>query len=172
MKVSHAIALCVTAIPAIATMPVSSQDQSAVPAHKSNSIYVTTAMKSDHVPAGTSPYLVVTIKNLTDHAISPPSYCNGNVNVYVQREKGEPPTTYYQRAVTRRLLPGEADLPCTLNVDVPLRPGESLTLTWQLSELYDLSAPGKYSVYMELRDSDGLLLRTNAVQFEVESPGK
>jgi hypothetical protein len=54
---------------------------------------------------------------------------------------------------------------------VPLEgkaPGESAIKNFDLTVYYDLSVPGKYSVYLDVRDASGTWLRTNTLQFEVQ----
>ena len=54
-----------------------------------------------------------------------------------------------------------------------IAPGSQGRLTFDLTAFYDLSAPGKYSVYLEYLDSPngpskpGVWLRTNTLQFEI-----
>jgi hypothetical protein len=56
--------------------------------------------------------------------------------------------------------------------------GVSEVRHFDLAYYYDLSAPGGYSVYMEVRDPSSppngpeIWARTNAVQFEVEAKGQ
>ena len=93
--------------------------------------------------------------------------------VHVIGEKGEPPTTYYQRAATHRLLPGEAQLERTLYDGWFIAPGRTDTHHWILKDLYDLRAPGKYTLYFDVRDpKTGEMLRSNTVRFTVSAPSK
>jgi hypothetical protein len=142
--------------------------QSVIPAHMSNTVFVTTAMEKERVQVGESPKVFVTIKNLTDHAI----YVGGcdSVRFYVQGEKGEPPTTRIERDFTGRLNPGEAPLPCTAVVIQQINPGGSYTSSAELKYFYDLSLPGKYAVYVEVTSPEGWL-RTDPVQFEILAKG-
>ena len=115
--------------------------------------------------ASMSPSVALVIKNISDKSISRDD-CSSEARVWVQGEHGEPPTTYRGRFNTSRLLPGEPDLMCTLNMSWRLAPGESTTKHYLLKDLYDLHEPGKYSVYLEFPTTEGLV-RTNTVRFEV-----
>jgi len=138
--------------------------QDFVPAHKSNTMYITIAMEKKQVHAGESPKVVLTIENLTDHAF-PVNFCPPD-RFWVQGERGEPPTTYLERVETQRWLPGERDLACGPGPAELLNPGGTSKSSWALSIFYDLSAPGKYSVYVDIWSTEGYL-RTDPVEFEV-----
>ena len=93
--------------------------------------------------------------------------------VHVMGEKGEPPTTYRQRDATHRLLPGEAPLKRTLYNPWIISPRAGDTHHWLLDAFYDLSAPGKYTLYFDVRDpKTGEILRSNTVPFTVIAPVK
>jgi len=142
--------------------------QEVMPAHKSNTFYLTIAMEKQMLPVGQPPRVLLTTKNLTDHLISAPGdSCGSVVRIWVQGEHGEPPTTLRERGATGRLLPGEGSLQCTLVADMPpLAPGESTTRTFLLEYFYDLQVPGKYTVYLEVPSPEGWL-RTDTVTFQI-----
>lgn len=141
--------------------------QEVIPAHKSNTFYLTITMEKQTLPVGQPPRVRLTIKNLTDHVIRVPGDgCGSDIRVWVRGEHGEPPTTLRERHDTGRLPPGEADLPCSLNANVPLAPGESTTRTFLLEYFYDLQEPGKYAVYLEVPSPEGWL-RTDSVTFQI-----
>jgi hypothetical protein len=93
---------------------------------------------------------------------------------HVEGEKGEAPTTYVQRAITHRLRPGEAELRADEQFLWTISPGESDIHKFKLDYLYDLSVPGKYTVYIEVMDPSTLKsstqkwLHTNTVQFTMQ----
>jgi hypothetical protein len=140
--------------------------QEAIPAHKSNTFRLTIAMEKERVPVGESPKALLTVKNLTDHVIQLWSCAAPPTLVWIQGEHGEPPTTAWGRGAMGRLLPGEPELMCTLNLPFPLAPGDTTTHGFILDAFYDLHEPGKYKVYLDFPSEEGLL-RTDTVTFEV-----
>jgi len=138
--------------------------QKVIPAHESNYLLVTITMEKRQVHVGESPKVILTIQNVSDHAVT----VNGCATdrFYVQGEKGEPTTTFIERDHTNRLLPGESPLGCTLVASVTLNPGGTFKGSALLSYFYDLSAPGKYTVYAEVASPEGWL-RTDPIGFEV-----
>ncbi len=138
--------------------------QAVIPAHKSNLMLVTVAMEKKQVHVGESPKVILMIENLSDHAFEvngcPPE------RFFVQGEKGEPPTTFIERDDTDRLLPGEAPLMCNDMGGPIVNPGGTQKLSAELKYFYDLTAPGKYSVYVEIPSAEGWL-RTDPVDFEI-----
>ncbi|MFZ0303817.1 MAG: hypothetical protein WAL75_14100 [Terracidiphilus sp.] len=117
-----------------------------------------------------SPIVSLAIKNVSGKRIDRDD-CSSDPRVWVQGEHGEPPTTYRERFATMRLLPGEPELACTLNMSWSLAPGESMTKHILLKYLYDLHQPGKYSVFIDFPTGEGLL-RSNTVTFEVMPEGR
>jgi hypothetical protein len=99
---------------------------------------------------------------------------------------GEAPTTLYQRQVTHTLWPGERELtggyepPIGPRVSLDGEPTFSSDRTYDLSLFYDLSKPGKYTVYIEVLDVSapetqrgaGLWVRSQTEQFEVEAAAR
>jgi hypothetical protein len=108
------------------------------------------------------------VKNLTDESIIIHNYM---YRVYVEGDKGEPPTTLFQRQMTWRLKPGDVSLPTDEHAVWNIAPERSDDMKFQLAYLYDLSVPGEYSVYAEVVDpSSQKWLRTNTVKFKVQAP--
>ncbi|MFY9644346.1 MAG: hypothetical protein WAK29_04160 [Terriglobales bacterium] len=155
----------------------SARAASQTPPPQPESIAVNLSIERKQVAIGQSPWVDLTVENLSDHSIA----LHGRMcRVRVEGEKGEPPTTKVQRQMTDRLRPGEAPLredenflPMIWPKDIP---GDSYTQKWKLDYLYDLSAPGKYTVYAECMDpsteksSTPKWLRTNTVQFTMQAP--
>lgn len=131
--------------------------------YHSDTYAVTISMDRD--PAYPSPSVLLVVKNISDKRIDS-NDCSNDPRVWVQGEHGEPPTTYRERFGTLRLLPGEPDLACTVNMSYSLEPGESRTKHVLLKYLYDLHESGKYSVYVEIPAPEGWL-RSNTAKFEV-----
>ena len=106
------------------------------------------------------------MKNVSNDPVTVRKY-----RVHVDGKNGEPPTTLVQRDMTDTLRPGEAPLPITLNVGPPIvQPDGSYVLKFDLAYLYDLSAPGVYTVYAEVLDpSSHRWLRTQTAKFEMIS---
>ena len=114
----------------------------------------------------------LTITNLSDQVLELCPWSD-SCTVHVIGEKGEPPTTYRQRDATHRLLPGEAPLGRTLYAGWFIAPGKTDTHHWILKDLYDLSAPGKYTLYFDVRDpKTEEMLRSNTAPFTVAAPSK
>lgn len=111
----------------------------------------------------------LTVKNLDRKEIA---YTEGRV--YVEGEKGEPRTTLIQRQLTHGLKPGEQEVR-KFGFEPLIAPGASITLKYDLSELYEFKEPGKYSVYIEVLDESaletragaGLWVRSPVARFEV-----
>jgi hypothetical protein len=131
----------------------------------SDTYAVSISMERETVSAPQLPIASFSIKNVSDKRIDRDD-CSSDPRVWVQGEHGEPPTTYRERFSTLRLLPGEPELACTLNLSWSLAPGETMVKHVLLSYLYDLHQPGKYSVYLEFPAPEGWL-RTNTVTFYV-----
>ncbi len=95
--------------------------------------------------------------------------------VHVEGENGESPTTPLQRQLTHRLRRGEKELRSG-GFEPLILAGASSTRKYDLERFYDLSEPGKYSVYIEVldavasKDNAGVWLRSNTVSFEIEAP--
>jgi hypothetical protein len=153
----------------IVTSGISIGTQTAAPAPKQNSIAVGLKMKEQEVPIGQSPWAILSVKNLTDEEIEIHNYM---YRVHVEGEKGEPPTTLVQRQMTGRLKRGDpAGADWTEHVLWSIAPDRSDDLKFQLDYLYDLSAPGEYTVYAEVMDPyRQKWLRTNTAHFKVKAP--
>lgn len=110
-----------------------------------------------------SPIVIeVQLKNISDHDIM-----RGSIAGYEDRpevlgfrpvlrdDQGkEPPLTNWGRRVFGRPLPGEPSL--TLNAVglIAVHPGEVFRSEIKLNDLYDLTAPGKYTVHVTHYDTD------------------
>jgi len=145
---------------------------SQTPPPQSDSITVKLSIEKDQVAINQSPRAILTVRNLSDREIPLHDWM---CRVHVEGEKGEPPTTQVQRQNTGRLRPGEAALRGDEYVVPVISPGKSYTLKYQLASLYDLSVPGKYTVYAEVMDpstqksSTPKWARTNTVQFTMQA---
>jgi hypothetical protein len=135
-----------------------------------DSLAVWIEMQKGRVSIGQEPLAILTMKNMIDHAVRIHEYM---YRAHVDGKDGEAPTTLVQRSITHRLLPGEAELRSDeMSGPYTIWPDESLVRKFQLSYLYDLRAPGKYTVYGEVMDPvSHQWLRTKPVAFEiVEKP--
>jgi len=141
---------------------------SQTPAPQSETIAVNLSIEKAQVTIGRSPWAVLTVKNLSNHEMALHAWM---YRVQVEGEKKEPPTTEAQRQLTGKLRPGEAALRGDEYVVPMIPPGKSYTQKFKLDYLYDLSVPGKYTVYAEVMDpstqksSSPKWLHTNTVQF-------
>ena len=104
-------------------------------AQNGSPIALSIAISKDHIPVGQKPWVGLTIKNLTHEEIPYP-----DDRVYVQGKDGEPPATPWQQQ--RNKLAG--------GYRPSILPGDSFTMKYDLSAFYDLSKPGKYTVYIEV----------------------
>ena len=126
----------------------------------------------EHIPMGQTPWVSLTVKNLSSNEIAYP-----DDRVYVEAEKGEPPTTLHQRQVTHRPRPGEPAIKPTGFRPV-IEPGGSYTMKYNLSGFYDFKQSGRYTVYIEVLDTlapeaktgDGSWVRSPVATFEVQAP--
>ncbi len=136
------------------------------PSPQSSRTSTSVAMKQERITIGQAPWLVLTVKNLTDQ----PIYIGGtNFLPHVDGKQGEQTRTYYHRR--RRLEPGVPSLPLMGPPDArKIAPGATATVSFDLTIYYNLATPGEYSVYVEYRDESGKWLRTNTVNFEMEAP--
>jgi hypothetical protein len=145
--------------------------QTVVAASQTDSITVSMTLDKDHFPVGQSPNVRVTMNNQTDHNI--PFHFN-MLLLHIERENGEPRTEIRQRMATGKLLPGEAPLREDEYYSQDVIPArESIIRTIRAKFFYDLSAPGKYTVYVDVKDLlTGKRLRTNTAQFEIVAPNQ
>jgi len=148
------------------------------PPSQGPSIAVRLAMEKDHISLGQKPRAVVTIKNITQQKIYI-STASRIYRVYVEGKDGGPPETEWQRHRHGDFRPGDTEALVDGPIDSrEIAPGGSDTQIWELTVFYDLSVQGKYTLYMEIRDEPkgpsgpSVWLRTNTVQFEIESPAQ
>jgi hypothetical protein len=144
-------------------------------ASNSDALAVSLKMQTEQVQVGQMPWAILTVYNISDQ---PVTIRDTMYRVYVYGKDREAPTTLVQRQFTGRLRQG----------DVPLRSddmvgpeivwpeggaGDSFVRKFELTYLYDLSAPGGYTAYAEVMDpSSHRWLRTKAVTFEMTAPAQ
>ena len=137
-----------------------------------DSVSVTLTMQADQIQIGCKPWAVVTVYNISGQPVFLSTF---TYRVYVYGKDGEAPTMLAQRQFTGRLRPGDAPLNYTPNVEPSTLliwptggPADSVDRKFDLTYLYDLSAPGKYTAYAEVMDpSSHRWLRTKTVTFEM-----
>lgn len=165
MKISQALTLRLAAIGSIVVISISVFGQ-ASSAASPPSIAASITVDKYQVPIGQSPWAILTVKNLTDHEVALHGWM---YRAHVDGENGEPPTTLVQRMMTGKLLPGDRPLREDESVVPVISPGKSYTLKFELAYLYDLRAPGKYAVYLEVMDPvSQKWLRTDTASFEMQ----
>jgi hypothetical protein len=169
MNKSQQFVLRLATVVVIASSGICLGGQTVAPASQTDSITVSMTLDKDHFPAGQSPNVRVTMNNQTDHNIP---FHFDMLLLHIEGLSGEPPTTLNQRMATGKLLPGEAPLRADEYYSEDFIPArESITRTIRTRFFYDLSAPGKYTVYVDVRDPvSGKWLRTNTAQFEIVAP--
>jgi len=171
----RSVALHMTASILIATASTSLYSQTASPPIQVPSIAVSIALERDHVPVGKKPQVVLTIRNISKQEICF-STASNLYRIHVDGEGGEPPKTEMHRHSLGDFRPGDGpaldDGPVVCS---DIAPGASAFRIHDLSAYYDLSVPGKYTVYLEILDEPqgpsgpGVWLRTNTAQFEVQA---
>src|SRR5206468_2321925 len=108
------------------------------------------------------------IRNLTDHELQ---IHTTSVLLHVENEKGERPTTVVQRTLTGKLRAGDEAVATGEYVGWSIAPGASSQRKYRLSYFYDLTAPGKHKVYMDVQDpTSHKWMRTNTAAFKMEAP--
>jgi hypothetical protein len=134
---------------------------------QADSIAVSIALDKDHFPVGQSPLVILKMNNLTDQDL----YLHGDwLQLHIEGENGEPPTTLRQRMATGKLLPGEARLRDDEYSQEVISSGGSRTQTIYAKYLYDLSVLGRYTVYVDVKDPlSGRWLRTKTEKFEIQA---
>ncbi len=162
------LVLTVTMIVVIATSCISLGAKVALPVSQSASIAVSVAMENNRLSVGQEVKAILTMNNIGSR-VAIETGDTRNYRLHVEGETGEPPKTLWHR----RLL-GEPGLE-PLEETVPafprdILPGRSADRTFLLSAFYDLGIPGKYTIYLEVREESGAWLRTNTATFEMQAP--
>jgi hypothetical protein len=143
---------------------------------QSASISVSITMEKDILVVGQKPRAIVTVKNISGQEICF-STASRLYRVHVEGKDGERSKTEYHRHLHGDFRSGDG--PVVEDGPVICRDiasGASDVQTYDLSAFYDLSAPGKYSVYIEIYDplgpkeGNGIWLRTNTAKFELRAP--
>jgi hypothetical protein len=168
MLLIRCVAVSATIIVAIATDSVSLDAQAALQANQPSPIAVSIAMAANRVPVGQEVRAIMTMTNIGG-GIAVETGDPSNYRLHVQGPGGEPPKTLWHR----RLLgePGLEPLEMTLPAfPRDIFPGRDVERTFLLTFFYDLRVPGKYTIYMEVRDGSGAWLRTNTATFEIHTP--
>jgi hypothetical protein len=146
--------------------------QSAAAASQSPSMGVSIALQRDQISIGQTPRVILTIKNLADHEICLSTSAH-HYRIHVNGTGSEPPKTEMHRHREGDFRPG--DKPDVMEGPVvcpEIAPSKSDTRIYDLQKFYDLSTPGKYTVYVEVRDESGVWLRSNTVRFEMTAPAQ
>jgi len=152
--------------------------QAPPPGAKSDLIAVSIAMKQDHVSPGQEALVILTAKNISKQNVFP--HLASGLVLNVEGEKGEPPLTYYHRQLRRYpdLPPLDGGGPPPYPINVPgeepyegIPPGGVDVQEFDLKVYYDLIL-GQYTVFLEVEDKAGVLLRTNTVHFEILPPAQ
>jgi hypothetical protein len=178
MTATGTLALSIGMAAIIAANGAARKGQATSPGGQSVSVTVSLTLENEHVQAGEGTVAVFTLKNIGDRSVSF-STASDLYRVHVSGTDHDPAEAEYQRHRHGDYRPGDGpylvDGPV---VATELKPGESVSRKLNLKMFYDLSKPGKYSVYMEIYDpsgpidQSGLWLRTNTAQFEVESKAR
>jgi hypothetical protein len=166
MSTLQRLSLCLVTVIVIAINGITVGAQTVQPTSKSDSITVSITIDKDHLPVGQSPWILLTMNNKTDHELV---LHFETFRLHIEGGKGEAPTKLRQRMSTGKLLPGESTLRGDENVPMLISAGMSRTQKFNVKYFYDLSVPGTYTVYMDVKDPlSQEWLRTNTLNFEVQ----
>ncbi|HEY2016463.1 MAG TPA: hypothetical protein VGH38_23325 [Bryobacteraceae bacterium] len=175
MRASFEIGPRVVVLVAVALSGIVAHGQTRQLAPNNDSLAVSLKMKADQIQIGQKPWAIVTVSNITGQAVI---FRESMCRVYVYGKDGEAPTTLVQREFTGTLRPSHAALRGDDNVGPQTvwptgGAGDSLVREFDLTYLYDLSAPGKYTAYAEVLDpSSNQWLRSKPVTFEMKGPAQ
>lgn len=155
--------LLLTAALPIAVVSLEGQTATVSPAP---AIAVSISLQKDKIPLGQSPWVLLSVENLTDREITV-----GEANPHVEGKQGELPMKPYARIVTESFQPRTPRLTRVVYVPWNIAPKGSSIHKYQLGYFFDLSQQGRYTVYMDVMDpSSHKWLRTNTAKFEMQSP--
>jgi hypothetical protein len=155
--------------------PIPSGAQSAL---QPDSASIHISLQKTSYAIGEKPIAVMTIKNISSNEIwfSTASYL---YRIHVTSKNGEPPKTEFHRHLLGDFRPGDGPgLLLGGAAGRSIAPGSESSQKYDLAAFYDLSAPGDYSVYIEIydpsgpKDGSGHWLRTNTAGFEVQAPNQ
>ena len=161
VAIGAVMAACVTPLNAQAA-PEKAQDKA-----PAASFQLRLAVDKERASIGQAPKAVMTVYNIGSEVVLEPDA--DAFRLHVEGPAGEPAKTMWYRQLLRE--PGLPSLAITLSS--PLRqifPGLWVEKGYPLEAYYDLRLPGKYSVFLEVRDPSGIWLTTNTAQFEMETP--
>jgi hypothetical protein len=157
------LALIVKTAMLITTVSLEAQDATA---SRGPAIAVSISLQKDKIPLGQSPWIALSVENLTDVEIT-----IDQADPHVEGDEGELPMKPNARIVTDRLQPRTPRLRTMVYVPWTIPPKETSIHTYQLAHFFDLSRQGRYTVYMEVMDPfSHKSLRTNSTKFEMQSP--
>ena len=155
--------LLLTAMVLLAVMLVA---QAAPTRTQSASITVRLDLDKSRVTVGKSPWAILTVNNLADRVLALPAVAT---RLHVETQNAEAPSTIAQRTITGKLRPGDSPLRMDERDIWTIQPEEFSFHKYLISYFYDISKPGKYSVYIEVLDQ-GEWVRTSTATFEIQAP--
>jgi hypothetical protein len=170
------LVMFVVATTAMVEGPIPSGAQSAQAANHPDSVSIHISLQKSSYAIGEKPIAVMAIRNISSNAIwySTDHYLE---RIHITRKDGEPPKTELHRHLLGDVRPGDGPSLNSGPVDGwSIAPGSESSLKYDLSAYYDLSAPGDYTVCLEVydpagpNDGSGHWLRTNTVKFRMEAP--
>ena len=178
MNAFRTLVLSMTGMAVFAALSIYVHAQGSTPPSQGPSLAASLKLDNEHVTVGEKPQAVLTLKN-----ISQQEKCfrtaNSLYRVHVEGKNGGPPETEFQRHLRGEVRPGDGPAPVEGPGDcVNIPAGGPIFLTYDLTMFYDLSAPGTYTVYLEILDESkdkigsGVWLRTNIAQFEMQAPSQ
>ena len=146
-------------------------------ARSESALAVTIRAVETEVAAGTAVRIVATATNTSDKTIpfwQENAQDQGGVvyRVEVENAKGEsaPDTKLgarFKRQDDAAHISSPEDVRLGSGVELPLKPGEQKDAEINVSLLYDLSSPGKYTIAVRRADSRGNVVKSNAVTVTV-----
>jgi hypothetical protein len=140
------------------------------------SFSVTISVPQDVVAAGSEVKVKITLKNTSNHDIgipkSPADDQGGSYNkITVRDEEGNLVADNATIAARTDKHKGTQSELMNLTMETiilfTVKPGESLKDGIKLSEIYDLSKPGKYSIELERTDDTKTVVKSNTITLTV-----
>jgi hypothetical protein len=129
---------------------------------------VSIALEPDHVQVGQSPWAALTITNVSGDMVTVPSDIS-SYHFHVEENGAEAPKTEFHRHLNGEFRRGdkEPQLSSGPVISHEIAPGKSYVRRFQLTRYYDLGNPGKYSVYVEVKDQLDHWVRSNTATLDV-----
>lgn len=179
MDTIRGFTLLVGAMAAIVSCAIPLGAQSAPTTSQTEWVSIHLSLQQRSYAIGEKPIAILTIKNISSNEVLFPNDFY-HVRIHVTGKDGEPPKTELHRHILGDFRPGDSNVGLEGGsvVALSIASGSEGKKYYNLTHFYDLSAPGDYSVYIEIydpsgpKDGSGHWLRTNTAKFEILAPAK